>query len=253
MSQQTVNSNTDSYANDHRSSVEPLSLSEATWQLPRQYIRVLFRPSAQTFHEEMDKASWGIVFLQFYALIVITIALSYVAHFIPSAALHTTSTFSIGSFKPFAFLPSPYNGIAFILGSFLIGLITAYLFSRLWGGQGRFLAHVYSLLLCTIPLVTISGALLLLPAGLLLNLLMALVFILFVYRMVLHIFIIMGVHGLSAGKAALIVLIIPMLVIGLVLTLLTEGRVLEGLFGASDWFPAKSEKRNSTQPRTKWK
>lgn len=251
MSQQTANSNTDSNASGQASAVEPLSLSEAIWQLPRQYIRVLIRPSAQTFYEEMGKASWGMVFLQFYALIVITIALSYLAHFIPSASLHTTSTFSIGSFKPFAFLPSPYNGIAFILGSFLIGLITAYFFSRLWGGQGRFLEHVYSLLLCTIPLVTISGALLLLPpVGLLL---IALVLLLFVYRMVLHIFIIMGVHGLSSGKAGLIVLIIPMLVIGLVLVLLTEGKVLEGLSGASDWFPAKSEKRNSTQSRTKWK
>src|SRR5205085_7763581 len=135
------------------SSTESLSLVEAIWHLPRQYIKVLCRPSAQTFCEEMGKASWGIVLVQFYALFVITVALSYLAHLIPSSALHTTSAFSIGAFKPFMFLPSPYNGMVFILGSFLIGLSTAYLMSRRWGGQGRFLAHAYSLLLCTVPLV----------------------------------------------------------------------------------------------------
>src|SRR5947209_3922788 len=189
MKQQTVNSNTDPYSNAQTSSTEPLSLIEAIWQLPRQYIKVLCRPSAQTFREEMGKASWGIVLVQLYALFVITVILSYLAHLIPSSALHTTSAFSIGSFKPFAFLPSPYNGITFILGSFLIGLITAYLFSKLWHGQGRFLAHAYSLLLCTIPLVTISGALLLIPTTLLTTFLITLIFILFVYRMLLHVFI----------------------------------------------------------------
>jgi hypothetical protein len=86
----------------------------------------------------MGQAGWGIVLLQFYLLIGITVALTYLAHIIPSSALHTTSAFSIGAFKPFTFLPSPYNGMAFILGSFLIGLSTAYLMSRHWGGQGRF-------------------------------------------------------------------------------------------------------------------
>ena len=252
MSQQIVNSNTDSYSNGQTSSSESLSLIEAIGQLPRQYIKVLCKPSAQTFREEMGKASWGIVLVQFYALFVITVTLSYLAHLIPSSALHTTSAFSIGSFKPFAFLPSPYNGITFILGSFLIGLITAYLFSKLWHGQGRFLSHAYSLLLCTIPLVTISGALLLIPTtGLLITFLTTLIFILFVYRMLLHVFIIMEVHGLSAGRATLIVLIIPMLVVGLVLILFTEGTALEGLFGAMDWFPGKGEKQDNTKTQAK--
>src|SRR5947209_5276134 len=206
MKQQTVNSNTDSYSNAQTSSSESLSLIEAIGQLPCQYIRVLCRPSAQTFREEMGKASWGIVLVQFYALFVITVTLSYLAHLIPSSALHTISAFSTGSIKPFAFLPSPDNGIAFVLGSFLIGLSTAYLFSKLWRGQGRFLAHAYSLLLCTVPLVTISGALLLIPTpGSLVVPLTSLIFIVFVYRMVLHACVIMGVHGLSAGEATLIV------------------------------------------------
>jgi hypothetical protein len=263
MNQQTENKEANAYKNDQASSIRPLQLSESIWHLPRQYVKVLFRPSVQTFREEMDKAGWGIVLFQFYLLIVITVALSYVAHSIPLSALHTTSAFSIGAFKPFTFLPSPYNGIAFILGSFLIGLSTAYLMSRHWGGHGRFLVHVYSLLLCTIPLVTISGALLLIPAtGFFVILLTSLVFALFVYRMVLHGCLIRAVHGLSSGKASLIVLIFPLFFVGLsvglgvlalilLLLALTEGAIFE-ILGALDWFPLgelfihlrKGEKRN---------
>lgn len=272
MSQQTANNQANSHANEQESSIKPPQLSESIWHLPRQYIKVLLRPSAQTFREELGKAGWGIVLLQFYLLIVITVALSYLAHLIPSSALHTTSAFSIGAFKPFTFLPSPYNGMAFILGSFLIGLSTAYLLSRHWRGQGSFLAHAYSLLLCTIPLVTISGALLLIPAtGSLVILLTSLVFALFVYRMVLHGCILRGVHGLSALKATLVVLIFPLLFVGLVvglgvlafillLLLLTEGAIVEVL-GAVEWFPVgevflhlrKGEERKETPPRTKWR
>ncbi|HKV59370.1 MAG TPA: hypothetical protein VJO32_13850 [Ktedonobacteraceae bacterium] len=239
MSQQTFNTNENPYANGQASSVKPLQMSEAIWQLPRQYIKVLCKPSAQTFHEELGKASWGIVMVQFYALIVITVALTYLAHSIPGSALHTTSAISIGTFRPFAFLPSPYNGIVFILASFLIGLITAYFFSRLWRGQGRFLAHTYGLLLCTVPLVTISGAFLLIPVtGSLVGMLVFLIGLLFVYRMILHGCIIMATHGLSAGKATLIVLIIPMIfvilgVIGVIV--FTGGEVLGGIFEIFDW------------------
>jgi len=173
-------------------------------------------------------------------------------------------------FQTFHFSAIPYNGMAFILGSFLIGLSTAYLMSRHWGGQWRFLVHTYSLLLCTIPLVTISGALLLIPAtGSLVILLTSLVAALFVYRMVLHVCIIRGVHGLSALKATLVVLIFPLLFVGLgvglgvlafivLLFMLTEGTIFEVL-GAFDWFPfkemffhlRKGEDRKETPPRTK--
>src|SRR5207247_10447638 len=95
MSQQTANGNTNLYGNDQESAMKPPQLSETIWQLPRQYIKVLCRPSAQTFREEMGKAGWGIVLIQFYLLIVITVVLSYLGHIIPSSALHTTSAFSI--------------------------------------------------------------------------------------------------------------------------------------------------------------
>src|SRR5437588_11930731 len=49
----------------------PLPLGEAIQQLPGQYIKVLTRPSAMTFAEEMGKASWGIVWVQLIGLAII--------------------------------------------------------------------------------------------------------------------------------------------------------------------------------------
>lgn len=259
MKQQRMDNQVNSYANEQTISASP-PLYEAIGQLPRQYVKVLCRPSIQTFYEEMGNASWELVVIQVCMLIIITVTLSYVAHLIPFSALHTTSAVGLGAFRPFAFLPSPFNGMAFILGSFVIGLGTAYLFSRLWGGRGSFLLHAHSLLLCTIPLVTISGALLLIPAtGPLVLLLSGLVFILFVYRMALHIFIVMGVHDLSVTKAILIVLIIPMsvvliamlaLMIAVIVTggeaLAAGGDVLAGLFEFLGWHSEGRKRRSET-------
>ena len=241
MSQQTFNSKDEPFTTDQTTLVKPLQVSQAIWQLPRQYIKVMFKPSAQTFREELGKASWGIVLIQFYLLIAITVALTYVAHIIPGSALHTTGAVSIGPYRPFTFLPSPYNGIAFILGSFLIGLITAYVFSRLLGGRGLLVKHTYGLLLCTVPLVTISGALLLIPAsGSLVTFLVFLIGLLFVYRLLIHVRVIVATHGLSGGKATLIVLIIPLIfvVLGVMgILIVTGGEILAGLADGLDWFP----------------
>lgn len=254
MSQQTFNTNDEPYTTGQAPFVKPLQVSQAIWQLPRQYIKVMFKPSAQTFREELGKASWGIVLIQFYLLIAITVALTYVAHIIPGSALHTTGAVSIGPYRPFAFLPSPYNGIAFILGSFLIGLITAYVFSRLLGGRGRLVTHTYGLLLCTVPLVTISGALLLIPAsGPPVVLLVLLIGLLFVYRLLLHVRVIVATHGLSGGQATLIVLIIPLIfvVLGVIgIVIFTGGEILIGLFEGLDWFPLEENmERKKTRSR----
>ena len=69
MNRQAMNNQANLYS-DEQASSQPLPFSEAVLQLPRQYIKVLCRPSTQTFREEMGKASWGIVLLQFYVLIL---------------------------------------------------------------------------------------------------------------------------------------------------------------------------------------
>src|SRR6266702_2783760 len=39
----------------------PRSIGQAIQELPNQYIRVLTKPSAQTFAEEMGKADWAMI------------------------------------------------------------------------------------------------------------------------------------------------------------------------------------------------
>lgn len=231
-----------------RTSAQPLPFGEAVWQLPLQYFNVFIKPSVNTLSKEMGKASWAIVLVQFLSLIIITVSLGLLGHVIPSAALHAITALSIGSVKPLAFLPSPLNGITFVLASFFIGLGTAYLFSKGSGGQGTFLAHLYCLLLCTVPLVTVSGALLLIPAtGWLVLVPGSIVCALFIYRMVLHTFAIMAVHRLGAGLATTIVLILPMVILIVIvlvgLLFLTEGEVLN----VFDVFPVGGERRKKPQ------
>lgn len=208
------------------------SLVRAISQLPRQYLIVITHPSVKTLRKERDWARWGIVIVQLLMLVIITVALNWLGHLIPSAALHTIATFYIGSLSPFSLLPAPYNGIVFILATFLIGLGTAYPFSRLLKGQGRFVEHTFVLLLVTIPLVTISGALLLIPAtGTLVTVLISVVGALFLYRMILHILTMMAVHHLSAERATLIVLIIPILLALIALIILLIATLGHGLDG----------------------
>ena len=59
MSQQTFDSNDNPYTTDQAPFVKPLQVSQAVWHLPRQYIKVMFKPSARTFRKELGKAGWG--------------------------------------------------------------------------------------------------------------------------------------------------------------------------------------------------
>jgi hypothetical protein len=54
-------------------SAQPLPLGEALWQWPLQSINVFFKPSVTTLSQEMGKASWGIVLVQFLSLVSITV------------------------------------------------------------------------------------------------------------------------------------------------------------------------------------
>src|SRR5437763_10305920 len=75
---------------------QPFTFIEALVRLPLQYIKVLIRPSVNTFSEEMGKASWGTVMVQFIVLVLATVALGVLAHGIPSSTLHTISAFNVG-------------------------------------------------------------------------------------------------------------------------------------------------------------
>jgi hypothetical protein len=245
---------------EQRPSLEENALSaspsffEAVAQLPRQYFKMIIRPAVETLREQVGWARWSTVIVQFLLLVGITIGLNSLGHRIPGAALHAVAAASFGSFKLFGWLPAPYNGIVFILATFLIGLGTAYPFSKLSKGRGRFVEHTFILLLITVPLVTLSGALLLIPAtGTLLSALILAVSMLFLYRMVLHVMTIMAVHELGAGQATLIVLIIPMLLALMaiiILVIVTLGHFLDGFDGFFDSL-GSSKDTGKSQKRTR--
>ncbi len=208
-----------------QTTAQSFQFGKALWQLPLQYINIFIKPSVSTLSEVMGKANWWLVLVQFLNLFIITGTISFIEPLIPSAALHNITVLNISFIRPLGWLPFPLNEITLFLASFFIGLGTAYVCSKVCRGQGTFLAHLYCLLVCTIPLVTVSGMLLLLPAsGWLALVLGGIVSMLFIYRMVLHTITIMAVHRLGAGQAIIIVLILPITILAII--------VIIGLFSS---------------------
>lgn len=212
---------------DDQTSVQSLQFGEALWRMSLQYITVLIKPSVSTLSDAMEKASWGRVLVQFLQLVIIMITISFLESIVPSTALHGITALSASYVKPLRWPHSLLNGITLVLVSFFIGLGTAYWGSKICGGQGTFLAHLYCLLLCTVPLVAVSSVVLLLPVtGWLLLLPGSIVSALFIYRMILHTITIMAVHRLGVGQAIVIVLILPVVIVIVGLLVNTHGEVL---------------------------
>ena len=179
----------------------PLPLGEAIRQLPRQYIKVvLTERSAATFAEEQGKASWGSVWVQliYYALVVAV--LEYLAYVISQTG-----------FSDLALIVAIFI-VVIPIGFFIIGGIY-YLIARAFGGQGTFLAHIYAMLLYSVPLGTLAALLSLIPS---LGRLAA--GIVDIYSIVLSVRMIVGVHRLSGGKARAVILT-PVAVIVLIVVL----------------------------------
>lgn len=226
---------------------------KAVGQLPIQFWSVLFFPSLKTLRIAARHARWSLVGIQLLLLVALTILLNILGHHIPGATLHGLATMRVSGISVFGWLPPPLNMIVFLLATFFIGLFTAYPFSKFSGGTGTFLAHIYLLLLFTIPLVTISGLLLMIPTtGSTAFGLLALVGALLIYRLVLHGMTISMVHHLPADKATFIVLIIPMLlliilvIIGLAhLDILEVGDAIGDIPGGSA--PTRQNRRGNQQ------
>ncbi len=184
----------------------PLPLGEALQQLPNQYIKVLTKPSAQTFAEEIGKASWDIVWIQLLIYAVVGAILSYLARLIspnpynfasnPSTAALPTSTLQAIT------LGTSFGLIIFIPLGFFISMGILYLIAKAFKGSGTFLQQSYAGLLFGVPLGIISLLLSLIPfLGSIAS------FALSIYSIVLNVFSIMAVHRLSGGKATLVVLL----------------------------------------------
>jgi hypothetical protein len=203
----------------------PLPLEQAIKELPSQYLKVLTNPSAETFEQEMGKASWNIVWAQLIGYAIICAILSYITSLIFPSPFETIGT------GPLNLIISQLIHWAFTLGltPLIIGVFFAsvgirYLIAKAFRGQGTFLAQGYTNLLFAVPLGILSALVSWVPRlGGLVVLGVA------VYTIILRIFSIMAVHRLSGGKATAVVLI-P-LVVG-ILTMLVLVALVIGMLMA---------------------
>lgn len=189
----------------------PLPLSEAIQQLPGQYWKVLSKPGAATFAEEAGKAEWGIILVQLFGVAIIGAILGTLSSAISRSSMQslmnqlnansgssTTTAPPISAGSPASFVISLVGTLVF----FFVAQGIYFGLARAFGGQGSFTAQAYSALLYQTPIGILSGLLGLIPilggfASLALG----------IYGIVLSVFMIMGVHRLSGGKASAVILI----------------------------------------------
>ena len=208
--------------------LRPLPLSDAIKQLPNQYIRVLTKPGAATFAEELPKASWNITLIQILFMIVVAIVLGLIRIVIRPVIADTALTqygLSAANFRTYssifyaASFGSVFLSIITVPLTFFIGVSILFLIAKMFKGEGTFLTQSYTALLYQVPIYIITSLLSLLNAvpvaGGIITGLTSLV--LLVYSIVLNVYQIMAVHRLSGGKATWVVLIpyLVLLVVGL--------------------------------------
>jgi hypothetical protein len=194
---------------------QPLPLSVALQQLPRQYWKVLTQPSPQTIAAELGKASWDIILLQLLFQGIIAAIASFL-----SSLLNISATSFLGGSASSAAVAGGMS-LGFSLGEiilvplgFFIGAGIYYGLARAFGGQGSFLQQAYAATLFSVPLGVVGAVLGLIPCvGSLAALAIG------IYSIVLYIFAIMAVHRLSGGSASAVVLI-PIAVLFVLLILL---------------------------------
>jgi hypothetical protein len=190
----------------------PLPLEQALRELPRQYMRVISHPSAETFAQELGKASWDIIWVQLLGLSVLYAIISFFTRLASSALLVSIlpSTYRAlaGSASIASSLLSSLIFLVLLVGSFFIlqGLI--YLLARAFKGQGSFLQQCYSSMLIYGPLLTlliICSIIGIIPFVSILGLIVEIIAL--IYALVLLVFATMGSQRLQGGPASAAVLI----------------------------------------------
>lgn len=183
--------------------------------MPQQYIKVLTKPSARTFAEEMGKAKWDIVWVQLIGYAVIATLLIFLST-LTNATLYNPSGLSgagTSSIDPVAIRLLIQRillaEVIIIPIGFFIGVGIYYLIAKAFGGVGTYLAQAYTTLLFQAPMTILTLLLALIPYVGFIGSFVS------IYTIVLNVFSIMAVHRLSGGKATLVVLL-P-IIIGIVL------------------------------------
>ena len=181
----------------------PRPIGQAIQELPNQYIKVLTKPSAQSFAEEMGKADWAMVWIQLliWALIGTILGLIRAAIGLAASSFVSNNTFNPAAITALTVSGSTFSFIA-VPVSFFIVVGIQYLLAKAFRGEGNFLTQSYTYLLFEVPISIVSYLLGFIPilggiAG----------FALAIYGIVLNVFAIMAVHRLSGGKAVGVVLI----------------------------------------------
>jgi hypothetical protein len=167
---------------------------------------VLTHPKAITFIEEERKAAWNIIWVQLLilgvveALAVLLIALLeffIFQAFLPSATMSMFSRVLPIVAIVFALIAIVCAPISFFFGAGILHLI-----AKAFGGRSSFLSYCYNYSLIVIPITILSVVVSMIPCvGSLVGSAGG------VYEIVLLIFMTMGVHRLSGGKASAAVLI----------------------------------------------
>lgn len=190
----------------------PLPLGQAIRELPQQYWRVLTKPSAQTFTQEIGKAEWGIVWVEIigYAILgailyALTIRLNPAFNNLSTIPTTPNNTINPTVMQGFL-LGFSYSMVIWIPIGLFISVGIYYLIAQAFKGQGTFLQQMYGTLLIALPVGLLSLLLDIIP---LLGSLA--VSGLSIYAIVLNIFMLMGVHKFSGGRATL-VYFIPIIV-----------------------------------------
>jgi len=194
----------------------PLPLGEALRQLPRQYLRVLTKPSAETFAAEQGKAAWNVIWVQLLVVGVLsTIFGIFISNITISLLLNNPNipVSVANSFRGIAGTSS-FGGIVSVPLLFFIGTGIYHLIAKAFGGTGKYLPYAYSYLLFYVPISIASLILSLIPF---LGSLAA--FALSIYAIVMQIYMTMGVHRLSGGRATLAVLLLPIIALVLFIVL----------------------------------
>ncbi|HEY6409479.1 MAG TPA: Yip1 family protein [Ktedonobacteraceae bacterium] len=178
----------------------PLPLGEAIRGLPGQYMKVMSRPSVRTFAEEKGKASWGVIWVQFVSLSIISAILLSIGLLI-SPPNFGSAVGGIGGLSSTSLLVTSivFSSIIVMLltpVSFLLAGGILYLIARVFGGRGLYREQIYTTLLFGVPLVILSSLLSLIPgAG------AWLLYVPHIYSVVLLVMAMMAVHQFGRGKA----------------------------------------------------
>lgn len=191
----------------------PQSLEEVVYALLRQYFKVLSKPAVASFNAEMDKAEWGLVWVQLLGFIIALGIFGLVLVLISSLVLSLAGTLdfiALGSSFGLMLLRALLLSLVLVVGD-----VFTYVTARFFGGRGTLLTHTYSLLLFQVPLSTLAILLLLIPGiGTFLGVLCGVGAL--IYGMVLQVFMIMAVHRLDA-RSAIAAVFVPA-VVGLLFT-----------------------------------